>query len=106
LGIDSRDEAQVGLFVLGVPDPTDVGGGPLVVGAVRRLETSPFSPDPQQIGLELDLGQGLKEITDLEHLSLARDADGTPTGSVMGGRHRAVFHPDSAAALMGLLNSR
>jgi len=107
LHIDSRDEAQVGLFALGVPDPADVSRESFVVSGVRRVQTSPFSPDPQQFGLELDLGQGLKEITDLEHLSLARDAaDGTLTGSVMGGRHRANFPPESAAALEGLLDSR
>jgi len=105
LGVDSRDEAQVGLFALGVPASSEAGRAPVVVGAVRRLETSPFSPDPRRSGLELDLGRGRKELTDLEHLSLRRDADGTLTGSVMGGRQRATFTPDDGAALMRLLDS-
>src|SRR5262252_2173739 len=56
LGLDTRDEAQVGLFALGVPASSEAGRAPVVVGAVRRLETSPFSPDPRRSGLELDLG--------------------------------------------------
>jgi SagB-type dehydrogenase family enzyme len=105
LGVDSRDEAQVGLFALGVPDPADLTRPAMVVHAVRRLEASPFSPDPGRSGLELDLGGGRKEMTDLEHLSLRRDAVGTLTCSVMGGRQRATLDPACVAAVTRLLDS-
>jgi SagB-type dehydrogenase family enzyme len=105
LGIDSRDEAQVGLFALGVPAAADLARPALVVRAVRRLETSPFSPDPGRRGLELDLGGGRKEITDRERLSLRRDAGGALTCAVMGGRQRATVDPACAAALTDLTES-
>ena len=97
LRVDSRDEAQVGLFALGLPD---VDAVPIAeVTGVALLERSPFSPDPGRTALRLQFAEGTAEIVEPAALRLARGADGRLICPVLAGRRRAVFAPAAEAAL-------
>jgi len=96
LGLDTRDEAQVGLFALGVPD-ADTEPIP-AVGNVRLLDSSPFSPDARP-AVELRFDDGRTEIADLAGLDVERDPDGRPRCSVMRGRYRVELTPEKAAKI-------
>ena len=99
LRLDARDEAQVGLFALGVPAE---GGGArpvLVVDGVRLLESSPFSPDVGRRSVEFRFRDGSAEIVDLAGLELERGPDGRAFCSVMRGRHQAELTHDMATRL-------
>jgi len=101
LRVDSRDEAQVGLFTLGLP-ATDTA--PIAeVTAVALLDQSPFSPDPGRKALRLTFAEGTAEILDLTALRLERGADGRITCPVFRGRRRAVFAPAAEATLRQVL---
>ena len=97
LRVDSRDEAQVGLFTLGLP-ATDTA--PISeVTAVTLLDRSPFSSDPGRKALRLTFAGGTAEILDPGALRLERSADGRITCPLLGGRCHAVFTPAAEAAL-------
>ncbi len=99
LHLDARDEAQVGLFALGVPDadaPPRLG-----VAELRLLDTSPFSPDARRQAVEFRFEDGRAEIMDLADLDLERSPDGQVFCSVMRGHHRVELTGDMAARLIG-----
>ena len=97
LRVDSRDEAQVGLFALGLPD---VDAVPIAeVTGVALLERSPFSSDPGRPALRLQFADGTAEIVEPAALRLGRGSDGRLTCPVLAGRRRAVFAPASESAL-------
>jgi len=104
--LDGRDEAQVGLFVLGVPRPVDPAATAFVIEGVRRLEGSPFSPDPGRAGVELSFRGGLKEIIGLDQLRVERSPAGPMVCRVMRGRHRAELSPAAEAQLAPWLGAR
>ena len=106
LQLDGRDEAQVGLFVLGVPRPVDPAATEFVIEGVRRLEGSPFSPDPDHASLEISFRGGLKEIVDLDQLQVERSPAGPMVCHVMHGRHRAELNPTAEAQLAPWLRAR
>jgi len=99
LHLDARDEAQVGLFALGVPAEGGDAGPGLVVDGVQLLEGSPFSPDARRRSVELRFRDGRAEIIDLARLAVERHPDGRAFCSVLRGRHRAELTHDMAARL-------
>jgi SagB-type dehydrogenase family enzyme len=103
LGLDGRDEAQVGLFVLGVPRPDDAAGTGHVIEGIRRLRGSPFSPDPDHASIELSFRGGLKEIVDVDALRVDRAPTGRLVCAVMRGRGRAEVDPAIEGQLASFL---
>jgi SagB-type dehydrogenase family enzyme len=97
LGLDSRDEAQVGLFALGLP--ADDGPSTPAIAAIRRVERSPFSPDARRPAVELRFADDRAEIMDLADLRVSQDPDGRFRCMVMRGRYRAELSSDMAAQL-------
>jgi SagB-type dehydrogenase family enzyme len=74
LGIDTRDEAQVGLFALGNRD--DAPPRPRIV-AVQRDTKSPFATDAPDGVIELRFEDGTRQVVPRAELTLARSPDGT-----------------------------
>ena len=106
LGLDSRDEAQVGLFALGVPRCTSESPVVLMIKGVRLVNGSPFSPSKNKRSLELEFQNGEKEIIDLDNLHLEWSADRRLTCHVIRGRYQAEFNKNSEAKLMSLLDKK
>ena len=75
LGVDSRDEAQVGMFALGTSD-TSRPPNPQIV-ALRRDDTSPFAGGAPGGAVELTFADGTKQIVPIAQLSLESDAAGS-----------------------------
>jgi SagB-type dehydrogenase family enzyme len=103
LGIDSRDEAQVGMFALGMREAREAAGPIATITASRALETSPFSGEADRRAVELTLADGSRETLDLRGLRTERAADGALTVAVLGGRQRACLTAEAAASLAALL---
>lgn len=105
LGLDSAEEAQVGLFALGMPADSPTEHVPLTIEhfAVRR--GSPFSPDPSRQSVELVFAGGQKETIDVRELRLVRSG-GVLSCQVKRGRQRAVFTREADAALSKLITKR
>jgi len=99
LQLDARDEAQVGLFALGVPAEAGDPRPALVVDDVRLLEGSPFSPNAHRRSVELRFRDGRAEIIDLARFGVKRHPDGRVFCSVMRGRHEAELTHEMAARL-------
>ena len=95
LGLDSRDEAQVGMFALGVPVRGSGQRAPLAVRAVRLRPDSPFSPDPAARSVELHLEDGTVEVQHLADLRLERGA-GAAECAVLRGRFRGMLEAADA----------
>jgi SagB-type dehydrogenase family enzyme len=103
LGLDTRDEAQVGLFALGMPDaPAERVPA---IADIRMLERSPFSRDARP-AVEIQFDDGRAEIRDLLDLDVDRNPDGRTFCPVMRGRHRAELAPELAARLSAWSRAR
>jgi SagB-type dehydrogenase family enzyme len=74
LGIDTRDEAQVGLFALG--NRAGASPQPRIV-AVRRDTQSPFAIDAPDGLIELHFDDGTRQVVLRSEVSLGRESDGT-----------------------------
>jgi len=74
LGLDKRDEAQVGLFALGNRD--DAPARPSIV-AVRRDTKSPFATDEHDEVIELHFNDGTRQVLPRTEVTLVRSPDGT-----------------------------
>jgi hypothetical protein len=75
LGVDSRDEAQVGMFALGTGD---TGGPPNPqIVALRRDDTSPFTGGAPVGAVEFTFADGTKQVVPIAQLSLESDSAGT-----------------------------
>jgi SagB-type dehydrogenase family enzyme len=102
LGLDSRDEGQVGLFALGVVDSGQAAAKPFAITAVRVLDQSPFSGTGGGRAVELSFSSGSKEIVDVTQLRVRTNDDGTARCAVLRGRHWAAVDAEIAAHLMKL----
>ena len=104
LGIDSRDEAQVGMFALGVPEQSATP--PARVTAVRLLGRSPFSRSPRDGAVELTFVDGSREIIPSDRLQI-ESPPGEPGGCIIkGGRGTAALDESLRRELLGLLGAR
>ena len=74
LGIDSRDEAQVGMFALGVK-AVDRPEFPAIT-ALREAEASPFARGGVGRAVELTFADGARQIVPVAGLALDRDRAG------------------------------
>jgi SagB-type dehydrogenase family enzyme len=102
LGLDARDESQVGLFALG-PRPEDPPP-PLLIGSVRKLNSSPFSRRGRtSLCVELEFENGFRETVELRRLQLTRDARGNYGCRVMRARLEARFQPRAAQQLEAIV---
>lgn len=101
LQLDSLDEAQTGLFVLGLPD----SGAPdvLTITRVRLLDRPPYSTHGDNKVLELTFQQGFKEIVSPDWLDISTSASGDLSCRVMGGRYRATCDADAEAEIRRLI---
>ena len=105
LGLDARDEGQVGLFALGVPASSEANTAPFAITAARSIARSPFGTTGPGAAVELSFGDGSKEIIDSARLHLETGRDGTTRCAVRGGRHWATVDAEVAATLRGLKDS-
>jgi hypothetical protein len=101
LGADSRDEAQVGMFALGVPQRT--AASPAHVSGVRRLKNSPFSRSPRDGAIELTCADGSREIIPLDRLQIESPPGQAGGCIVKGGRGTAVLDESMRRELLALL---
>ena len=104
LGIDSRDEAQVGLFALGMPDE-DLSVRPRVT-AVRPLPKSAFSGGDVGSAVELTLSDGMHHVLPLAELEVTSDASGAMGCNLMHGREIAMLDDGCRDDLLRLLRDR
>jgi SagB-type dehydrogenase family enzyme len=105
LGLDPADEAQVGLFALGVRAEPPTAEAPLTIERFTVRRGSPLSGDPSRYSIELVFAGGLKETIDARDFRLTRSVR-TLTCVVNGGRRRAVFAGKAASAIRQLLSER
>jgi len=103
LGIDSRDEAQVGMFALGVPEQTAPPAAR--VTAVRLLERSPFSRSLRDGAVELTFADGNQEIIPLDRLQIESPSGETGGCIVKGGRGTAALDESTRRELLDLLGA-
>jgi SagB-type dehydrogenase family enzyme len=101
LQLDPLDEAQTGLFVLGLPD--DEAHDTLTIHRVRLLDHPPYAIQWNNKVLELTFRQGMKEVIAPERLALYTTDSGVLSCRVMGGRHRAGFEPGAEAEILRIL---
>lgn len=101
LGLDPREENQVGLFSLGVPAPAPTGAVTPTITAVRSISPSPFGG--QGDAIELAFSDGSKEIIDLGQLRMRTDTGGVESCQVRRGRHWAAMDAGVASMLRTLL---
>jgi len=101
LHLNALDEAQVGLFALGIPAAATQPG--LGVTELRLHESSPFSPDAHRRSVEFRFEDGRAEIRDLADVRLERHPNGRVFSSVMRGRHQVELTDDMAARLTAWL---
>jgi hypothetical protein len=101
LDLDPKDEPQVGLFALGVPELDPRERPTVAVRTVVLRPESPFSAEPDQPGVALELADGRTEIQELGRILLVERADGRFECPALRGRYRAVLEPADAATLEG-----
>jgi SagB-type dehydrogenase family enzyme len=94
LGLDQRDEGQVGMFALGVPRPTD----DLDIESLEWRAGSPFSADPGRSSVAIRLRDGRVDVRDLGDVRIESRGDGAWC-SVLRGRHRARLNAEHVAQL-------
>jgi SagB-type dehydrogenase family enzyme len=104
LGVDCRDEGQVGLFALGVPSRDRADAASLGVTAARLVDRSPFGTTAQARAVELSFDDGSKETIDIARLRLETGADGATRCAVRRGRFTATIEPQVAATLRAWVN--
>ncbi len=75
LGVDTRDEAQVGMFALGTIDE-DAARARSPIVALQADEASPFAVSVAASAIELTFADNAKEVHPLSGLSLELDAAG------------------------------
>jgi SagB-type dehydrogenase family enzyme len=105
LNLDSRDEAQVGLFALGVPAVVDPGHVAFTVTDVRLIEPSPFASDGGGRAVELTLGGGPRDVIDLNRLSVETTATGQLQCRVLRRRYLATFDEASGNQIRQILET-
>jgi hypothetical protein len=103
LGLDSRDEAQVGMLALG--EAADTAPRPRVT-SVRELQRSAFSAGRLGPAVELTFDDGTRHIVPFAELDLQRASDGTASCSLMHGRQIATLDERRWRELQGLTQSR
>lgn len=86
LGLDSRDEAQVGLFALGSID--EAHSQPQRVISVQEVRPSPFTT---KFAIALELQGGGKIVLPPEQLTLGRDDNSLLHARAAQGRYHLVF---------------
>jgi SagB-type dehydrogenase family enzyme len=100
LGVDSRDESQVGMFALGTRSSAAATGH---VTAVRGVDSSPFARADDKSAIELAYADGTHEILRRDRVLLERpDGDSTPW-RVKGPRGVATLAESARANLVSLL---
>jgi len=105
LGLDPAEEAQVGLFALGVPAESLAARAPLAIERFTVRRGSPFSPDASRYSVELEFAGGQKETIDAHDFRLMRSGR-TLTCVVQRGRQRAVFTGKADASIRRLITRR
>ena len=105
LGLDPAEEAQVGLFALGVPAESPAARAPLAIERFAVRRGSPFSPDASRYSVELEFVGGQKETIDAHDFRLMRSGR-TLTCMVQRGRQRAVFTGRADASIRRLITRR
>lgn len=103
LGLDSRDEAQVGLFALGQPDADRLATSHIT--AIRPLSQSVFSGGEVGAVVELTLADGTRQVMPMTEFELRRDSAGTVNCSLMHGRESATLDDSVRDALPRLLEN-
>jgi SagB-type dehydrogenase family enzyme len=106
LGLDSRDEAQVGLFALGVPEIVGPEQAAFTITDVRLIEPSPFTSEGGGQAVEFTLGAGPREVIDLDRVCLETTAAGQMQCRVLRGRYLASFDEASSARMRQFLLGR
>ena len=104
LGLDSRDEAQVGLFALGMPDEEPSPRSRIT--AVRPLPESVFSGGELGLAVELTLSDGTHQVLPLAELEVTRDVRGASSCNLMHGRRIAALDDSCRDDLLRLLDGR
>jgi SagB-type dehydrogenase family enzyme len=74
LGVDARDEAQVGLFALGAGNSAQPSRMRIV--ALARDTTSPFADDAPGSAIELRFADGARHVVPRAELALVREPEG------------------------------
>jgi hypothetical protein len=88
IGVDSRDEAQVGMFALG---SADLGGlARPQITAVRCIEESPFAGGEMGRVVELAFADGTKQILPVVETELQTDGTGDLRCIILRGRQIAA----------------
>lgn len=105
LGLDPAEEAQVGLFALGVPAESLAARAPLAIERFAVRRGSPFSPDASRYSVELVFVGGQKETIDARDFRLMRSGR-TLTCAVKRGRQHAVFTRKAEATIRRLMTER
>ena len=103
LGLDNRDEAQVGMFALGAPIST--GAPTFVVEEFRLLPQSPFSSEPNATSVQLVFNGGMTETIAVEGFEIEGSDDGGMVCSVMRRRFRARFGRHAQDQLLAVLRA-
>jgi hypothetical protein len=104
LGVDSRDEAQVGMFALGTDD-TGRPPNPRIV-ALRKDDVSPFAGGAPGSAVELTFADGTKQIVPIARLSLESDSAGGLRCRFLHGGDVAEIADDCRDDARRLLGSR
>lgn len=100
IGVDSRDEAQVGMFALGTRNPD--AATPHVI-AVRGVDRSPLSRAGDAAAIELEYADGTRETVRRDRLRL-EPSNGDPAAyRIMGPRGVATLAASAHARLVSLL---
>lgn len=89
IGVDSRDEAQVGMFALGVAD-LDALPCPQIT-AVRWIEESPFAGGERGRVVEFAFSDSTKQILPVEDIELQTDGTGALRCILVRGRQIATI---------------
>ncbi len=105
LHLDSLDEAQVGLFALGVPETSDTETVSFTITGVRLIEDSPFASSSSSKAVELAFGNGIKEVIDLDRLRLTESKDGKLGCRVIRGRYFAQFDESSRRQILQIFQT-
>jgi hypothetical protein len=102
LNLDSREESQVGMFALGVPDETRA----LSIDDLEIHRGSPFSAKAGARSIELVLSDGRREIIDLSDFHLERAPSGRLVSYVLRGIHRAELQVKARRKLARMLKGK
>ena len=100
LGVDSRDEAQVGLFALGARDPA---AEPRRIVAVRPVDPAPFAPGRSDRAVEFTYPDGTREIVPRDRLQIGYAQEGELGSTITLPRGVAILEASARSDLLALL---